>query len=85
MSMYEILTYWGDHNNISAAPTVTSFSDSGLNIERYDYGGGDGDVAMTHYKILGGWHLWFSFSDEGANTDRLIWDFVSRFDVNGAR
>ena len=63
---------------------MTTIEDSGLTIERYDYADGVGGVEQTHYKVIRGQHTWFEFSDEGADTERLIWDFVSRFDQNGA-
>ena len=77
--------YFAEHNTITASPTVTPISDSGYTIERYDYEGGDGDVAIHHYKVLGGQHVWFSFSDEGVETNSLIWDFLSQYDHSGLR
>jgi len=84
MSIDDSTTYWNDHNGITGSATMTTFEDSGLDIERYEYTDGEGGVAQTHYKIIGGQHVWFDIGDEGVETDRLIWNFVSRFDQNGA-
>ena len=75
--------YFADHNNITASPSMTTLSDSGFTIERYDHEGGD--VAITHYKVLSGPHIWFSFSDGGAETSSLIWNFLSQYDQSGLR
>ena len=78
-------TYFAEHNNITASPSMTTLSDSGFTIERYDHEGGDGDVAITHYKVLNGPHIWYSFSDGGVETTSLIWNFLSQFDQAGRR
>ncbi len=85
LSIDESTTFWNDQNNISGSPTMTSIQDSGLNIERYDYVGGDGDVAHRHYKVIGGGHVWFSFDDEGTPANQVIWDYLSQFDQDGLR
>jgi polyhydroxybutyrate depolymerase len=78
-------TYFADHNNITASPSMTSVSGNGFSIERYDHTGGDGDVAITHYKVLNGPHTWFSISDDGVETEGLIWNFLSQYDQDGLR
>jgi len=43
------------------------------------------NTAVEHYKIIDGGHVWFHIDDQGTNTSRLIWDFVSQYDINGER
>ena len=85
VSIDDTLSYWNAHNNIVDEAEMTGINDSGYNIQRYQYEGGDGGTAVTHYKVLGGGHLWFSFYDDGVETDQLIWDFLSQFDRDGLR
>ena len=79
-----MLTFWATFNNITAAPTTTAITEHGTTIERTRHEGEDG-IAVEHYKVLGGGHVWFDLSYEGADTNRLIWDFVSRYDLSGLR
>ena len=53
--------------------------------KKYTYGNGNNNVSIEHYKVINGEHVWFDIDYEGANTDKLIWDFVSRYDINGLR
>lgn len=84
-SAQSILDYWIDFNNTITNPTVNSESDGGMTIEHYIYDQGDSSVSVEHYKFIGGDHVWFNVSFQGQNTDQLIWNFVSRYDINGLR
>ena len=84
-SIDEVLAYWIGFNNTSTTPIVNSMNDGGVTIEYYSYPDGDDDTSVEHYKVIGGGHVWFDMSYDGSNTSRLIWDFVSRYDVNGLR
>lgn len=80
-SIDEVMNYWVNFNNTDSIPTMNSQN----NIEHNIYPNGDNDVSVEHFKILGGNHLWFDINYQGANTSQLIWDFVSRYDINGLR
>ncbi|MEM7028949.1 MAG: PHB depolymerase family esterase [Chloroflexota bacterium] len=80
-----VLDYWIVANNTSTTPVINSHNDKGITIEHFAYANGDSNTAVEHYKIIGGGHVWFDIDYEGANTSRLIWDFVSRYDINGLR
>ena len=54
-------------------------------VEHYIYSGGDQGVSLEHYKIIKGSHDWFEIKNEGSNINSLIWEFLSRFDLNGLR
>ena len=83
VSINDTNLYWAEHNGIEGLPEMTPFSNSGLNLERYDFGTGDGDVSIIHYKVIGGFHEWFSFSDDGESTEAIIWNFLSQYDQDG--
>ena len=81
----DVLNYWVNHNNITQEPTTNSVDDNGTTIERTYYSGGDSGVSVDHYKVIGGDHVWFDLNYEGSNTNELVWDFVSQYDLNGLR
>ena len=84
-SVTSTLDYWVNFNNTNTNPIVSSTTDNGVTIERYQYTDGDAGVAVEHYKVIGGGHVWFDFSVAGQTSNDLIWDFFSQFDVNGKR
>ena len=53
-------------------------------VEHYSYKNGRNQVSVEHYKIIEGNH-WPQISYQGSNISRLIWDFVSQYDINGLR
>jgi len=84
-SIDAVLTYWINFNNTSIIITPGITNDNGTTIEHYRYTSGDNGTSVEHYKVIGGDHVWFDMNYQGANTGRLIWDYVSRFDINGLR
>ena len=84
-SAQSTLDYWINFNNTKTNPTVTSYDNGGIPIEHYVYDQGDSSVSVEYYKYTGGSHVWFSSTFEGKNTSELVWNFVSRYDINGLR
>ncbi|HHB79941.1 MAG TPA: hypothetical protein ENK85_11975 [Saprospiraceae bacterium] len=84
-SVHNTLDHWINFNNTTTTPTVTTDNSGGMTIEHYVYDQGDSLVAVEHYKYIGGDHVWFSSTFQGQNTSQLVWDFVSRYDINGLR
>jgi len=78
----DVLDYWVSHNNIGAAPDVTEL---GGGIEHTLYAGGEDGVAVSHYKIDGGDHVWFSDDFGGSALTTVVWEFLSAYDLNGVR
>lgn len=84
-SIDDVLAYWTGFNNTVAVPTVNRVNDRALSIERHSYSDGDKNTSVEHYKVIDGGHVWFDINYDGANTSALIWNFVSRYDINGLR
>lgn len=84
-SIPKTIEYWVGFNHTDATPTIKTIDDNGTTIEHYIYANGDNNTSVEHYKIIKGDHVWFDINYEGANTSKLIWDFVSRYDINGLR
>jgi len=77
------LNYWINFNNTQQNPVVNNYTDNGTTIEHYQYNQGTNNVSVEHYKVINGDHVWFEMNFQGNNTGELIWNFLSRYDVNG--
>lgn len=84
-SAQTVLEHWVNFNNTINNPTLITDSNGGMTIEHYVYDQGDNNVSVEHYKYIGGEHIWFNATFQGMNTARLIWNFVSRYDIHGLR
>lgn len=73
--------YWATHNNCDTTPTMISVSPS---VERYTWSTASGCVYVEELKVIGGGHDWpGSFGDMTIDASSEIWQFVSRYDING--
>jgi polyhydroxybutyrate depolymerase len=79
------IDHWLNFNNISNTPAVSSEVNGSITIEKHLYGQGDKGVSVEVYKYIGGDHVWFNTTFEGKNASELVWDFVSKYDINGLR
>lgn len=84
-SAQSTLDHWINFNNTTTTPTVSSDNSGGMTIEHYVYDQGDSLVSVEHYKYIGGDHIWFNSTFQSQNTSELVWNFVSRYDINGLR
>ena len=84
-SVQSILEYWIGFNNTSINPTSRIDNSGTIPIEQYIYDQGDNSVSVEHLKYIGGEHVWFDNTFQGYSTGELIWNFVSKYDINGKR
>jgi polyhydroxybutyrate depolymerase len=84
-SAQNTVDHWINFNNTITTPTVSSDNSGGMSIEHFAYTQGDQSVAVEHYKFIEGEHVWFNATYQGQNTAELIWNFVSKYDINGLR
>lgn len=84
-SVQSILEYWIGFNNTSINPTSRVDNSGTIPIEQYIYDQGDNSVSVEHLKYIGGEHVWFENTFQGYSTGELIWNFVSKYDINGKR
>ncbi len=88
ISLDDANSYWANYNNADATPIViplpnTSSSD-GSTVEYYAWQNGDGCVDVDHYKVIGGGHDWpGSFGNMDIDANTVIWNFVSKYNLNG--
>jgi polyhydroxybutyrate depolymerase len=85
LSAQNVLDSWIDFNNTTTTATINSETIDGRTVEHYIYDEGDNNVSVEHYKYIGGNHTWFRTTYQGNTTAQLIWNFVSRYDINGLR
>ena len=76
----ELNTYWSSINGFSGQPQKETYDVAGLSVEYIKYG-----KMIEHYKVNGGDHIWLDITRAGFNTNQKIWNFLSRFNLNGLR
>ena len=82
ISLPQTNAYWVGVNGARATPDVTQVTGS---IDRFVWPAEQGCFTVEHYRITGGGHDWpggFGVPSP-LDADQVIWDFVSRFDVDG--
>ena len=84
-SVQNTLDYWINFNNTNKEPIVNFDNNGEIEIEHYVYDNGNNSVSVEHYKYIGGYHIWFMSTFQGQNASELVWDFLSRYDINGER
>ena len=73
--------YWATHNNCDTTAVVNTVSQS---VERYTWLTASGCAYVEELKVIGGGHDWpGSFGNMTIDANIEIWQFVSRYDING--
>ena len=74
-------SYWAMHNNCDTTAGVNIVSPS---VERYGWSTASGCTYVEELKVIGGGHDWpGSFGNMTIDANIEIWQFVSRYDING--
>jgi polyhydroxybutyrate depolymerase len=84
-SSQAVLAYWIGFNNTVTTPIINSDSSGGLTIKHAAYNQGKNGVSVEHYKYIEGKNTWFKQTHQGKYTGELIWNFMSKDDLNGLR
>ena len=84
-SVQNTIDYWINFNNTNPEPIVNFDNSGDITIEHYVYDRGNNSVSVEHYKYIGGDHVWFISTFQGQNASELVWNFLSRYDINGER
>jgi len=84
-SMDALTEYWTSYNQTQTTQPTETVTFNGLIIEKFSHTQGNNGSKVDHYKVNGGSHEWFNIDFNGQSTEDLIWNFVSGFDINGAR
>ena len=81
-SVDDALNFWNTNNNSDPSPNVRILNTNLNNIQFFGFINND-NISVDHYKIINGGHVWFNLNINGKNTSELVWDFFSKFDING--
>ena len=74
-------SYWASHNNCNPTATMSTVSPS---VERYTWATASGCTYVEELKVIGGGHDWpGSFGNMTIDASQEIWQFVSRYDIDG--
>jgi polyhydroxybutyrate depolymerase len=84
LSVQGAIDFWTNHNDTITSTESESFTDGEVDIERFVYDQGTNGVVVEHHRYLEGEHNWFSHGFEESDASGLIWNFVSRYDTEGA-
>ena len=76
----ELNDYWSARNNFTGQAQIETYNVGNLAIELIRFG----DM-IEHYKVVNGGHTWLDVSQNGQTTNQKIWNFISRYDINGLR
>jgi poly(3-hydroxybutyrate) depolymerase len=82
------VVWWVNFNQIGTAPEIEDLPDpfpaNGTNVRRYTYSNGTTGINVEHLQIEGGQHVWpGSDGDSDIDMAQEVWNFVSRFDLDG--
>ena len=88
VSLDSVNSYWAKYNNANTTPTVTQIPDinsgDGSTVEYQSFDDGDSGVSVGHFKVIDGGHDWpGSFGNMDIDATVEIWNFVSKYDING--
>ncbi|PQJ22916.1 PHB depolymerase family esterase [Tenacibaculum sp. SG-28] len=79
----DVITYWVNFNGIENNPEINSQLNNGTTTEQYIYSDSTTQISVVHYKIIGGGHVWFDMNFNGFNTNDLLWNFLSAYNLDG--
>ena len=88
ISHNEVLNYWISYNQTNESPIISDLPNidttDGSTVKLYEYKNGTNNVEIEHYKVINGGHNWpGSFGNMDINANSIIWNFVSKFDIDG--
>lgn len=88
VSSNDVHNYWANNNVCDTTPLITQVPNidpsDGSTVERHSWKNSNNCIYVEHLKVLGGAHDWpGSWGNMDINSTNEIWNFVSKFDLNG--
>ena len=82
------IVFWAAQNNCETSATITNIPNTntsdGSTVERHTWSTDAGCAYVEELKVIGGGHDWpGSFGNMDIDATQEIWQFVSRYDLNG--
>lgn len=92
-SIPNVVNYWVTHNSCDTDADLMVITDidtnDGSTVEHFVYDNGTNEVNVELFKVTGGGHTWpgaainVGVTNKDINATQEIWDFFSRYDING--
>lgn len=87
-SQEDVLSYWTQQNNTDtnsiSMNLPNSYIPDGSTVTYDAFHNGDSCSSVEHYKVINGGHDWpGSWGNLDINASKIIWKFVSKYDLNG--
>lgn len=82
-SIDQTLDYWNNFNNTDIPPQKEQLTSKGKQIEHVSFLNGINGTSVEHYKIKLGGHEWQNLDIDGKSTVEIMWNFLSKYDING--
>ena len=91
--------YWVSFNSTDSSPVISQIDNINTSdestVELYSWKNGTNGTTVEHYKIIGGGHSWPNissnsnsikgYSNGDIDANQLIWNYLSRYDIDGLR
>jgi len=89
--------YWTEYNNTDPDPVITYIENTntqdGSTVELHSWLNGDNGISVVHFKVMGGGHSYPNLNSSSSkgyengdiDSNSEIWNFLSRYDINGLR
>ena len=89
--------YWTEYNNTDTDPVITYIENTntqdGSTVELHSWLNGDNGISVVHFKVMGGGHSYPNLNPSSSkgyengdiDSNSEIWNFLSRYDINGLR
>ena len=89
--------YWSKINSTDSLPIISQIDDintsDGSTVELHSWKNGTNGTTVEHYKIIGGGHSWpkinpnssKGYTNGDIDADQLIWNYLSRYNLDGLR
>ncbi len=89
-SIDDVLNFWKAFNHTKFIPDPQPMPDldpeDGSTVQHYVYDNAKTGIAVEHYKVIGGKHDWFGArGNKDIQATQIIWEFLSKYDLNGLR
>ena len=89
--------YWSKINSTDSLPIISQIDNintsDGSTVELHSWKNGTNGTTVEHYKIIGGGHSWpkinpnssKGYTNGDIDADQLIWNYLSRYNLDGLR
>ena len=79
----EVMDYWVDHNNCSSEPNTSDIGGSNGGGIHDVYSGCDNQTSVELFLMTNMGHDWPTINDHDLQASTTIWDFLSKYDIDG--